>query len=198
MPLSQPSSPEAGNRAPRRRWVAVAVATTVMLIGYLLAFGLTRDPRTLATTLDGRAAPRFALRELTSERIVRLRDYRGQVVVVNFWASWCAACRREHPALLEAWERYRDRGMVLLGIVFQDTEENAVEYMAEMGGDWPILLDPDIRTALRYGVAGIPETFIVGPDGTIAHERIGEVDYQMLSSWIQRLLGSDGAKGVDS
>ena len=60
--------------------------------------------------------------------------------------------------------------------------------MDEMGGDWPILADPDSSVALRYGVAGIPETFFIGRDGRIAHKRIGESSYEMLSTWIQRLL----------
>jgi len=72
--------------------------------------------------------------------------------VINFWASWCAACREEHPNLLAAWERYRDQGVVLVGIDFQDQRQAAIDFMREMGGDWPVVDDAGGRTALDYGV----------------------------------------------
>src|SRR5207247_2148664 len=86
--------------------------TDMVLVAGLLAFGLTRDPGVVGSPLIGRPAPEFVLRTLDGSRIIALSDLRGQVVVVNFWASWCAACREEHPNLLAAWNRYRDHGVV--------------------------------------------------------------------------------------
>src|SRR5207253_647016 len=112
----------------------------------------------------------------------------NDVVIINFWASWCAACREEHPNLLAAWDRYRDQGVVLLGIDFQDSPGAAQAFMREMGGDWPILGDPGGRVALEYGVYGVPETFFIGRDGVVAYKQIGPSSYELLTDQIQRLL----------
>jgi cytochrome c biogenesis protein CcmG/thiol:disulfide interchange protein DsbE len=184
---------EAGTREARdrRRWlVLTAVVAAVAALTALFGFGLSRDPRSIRfSPLMGKPAPDFALRTLGDDRTIRLSDLRGQIVVINFWASWCAPCREEHGDLQLAWNRYRDRGMVLLGVLYQDTEAGARAYREELGGDWPILLDPDSRTAINYGVFGVPETVIVRPDGVVAHKIIGQVSYQELSPWISRLSG---------
>lgn len=191
----QPAPPEDGaeDHPPRRRrWPVIAVVVAVGALGYFFAFGLTRDPTTLASALVDRPAPDVALEDMDTGEVVRLRDFRGQVVVVNFWASWCAACRREHPALIAAWQRYRDRGVVMLGILYQDTVENARAYLRELGGGWPTLLDPSSRAALEFGVAGIPETFFIGRDGWVAYKHVGESTYEVLTTSIHRLLTAEG------
>ena len=109
-------------------------------------------------------------------------------MVVNFWASWCLACRDEHPDLLGAWERYRERGVVLVGIDYEDSESAALAYAEEMGGDWPLVTDPGSRTAIEYGVfypngsgnagpisiqygmRGVPETYFIAPDGRLVRK----------------------------
>jgi cytochrome c biogenesis protein CcmG/thiol:disulfide interchange protein DsbE len=175
------------------RWIFVAVVVAgVGLLTSLFAFGLSRDPTVIRSPLIGRRAPDFTLRTLDSGGTIRLSDFRGQVVVVNFWASWCAACREEHPNLVAAWERYRDRGVVLLGIDYQDSRAAALAYMAELGGDWPVLDDPGGRTAIAYGVYGVPETFFIGRDGVIAYKRVGASSYQLLTDQIHRLLSRGG------
>jgi cytochrome c biogenesis protein CcmG/thiol:disulfide interchange protein DsbE len=88
-----------------------AVIVVAGLLTTLFGFGLTRDPSILQSSLVGRRGPDFALPMLDASQVIRLSDLRGQVVVINFWASWCAACREEHPNLLAAWERYRDQGV---------------------------------------------------------------------------------------
>src|SRR6266498_2341812 len=103
-----------GPHGRRSRWMTgSAVIVGVGLLAALFGFGLGRDPSVIRSPLLGRRAPDFALRTLDGSRWVRLADLRGQVVVVNFWASWCAACREEHPALTAAWDRYSDQGVLL-------------------------------------------------------------------------------------
>lgn len=168
--------------------VLAAVLGGVALLTLLLSFGLSRDPTVIRSALIGRRAPDFALRTLDGSGTVRLSDLRGKVVVINFWASWCADCRIEHPNLAGAWQRYRDSGMVLLGVAFQDRPSASRAYLAEFGGDWPQLSDPGSRTALAYGVYGVPETFVIGADGRVAFKQIGPVSYDRLSEQITALL----------
>jgi len=166
----------------------VAALAVVVLAG-VFGFGLGRNPAYIPSPLVGKPAPMFALRTLNGRQVIRMSQLRGHVVVVNFWASWCLACREEHPNLIAAWQRYGDSGVVFLGIVYQDTVANAEAFVREMGGGWPNLVDPGGRTALDYGVYGVPETYFIGPDGVIAYKRVGPSSYALLTRNIRRLLG---------
>jgi len=180
--------PAARARRPRE-WVPLAaVAIVVTLFAGLLATGLGRDPTAISSPLIGRTAPGFQLRTLDGKRTVRLGDLRGQVVVVNFWASWCTECRVEHPVLDATWQRFRDSGVVIVGVGFQDTRSDALAYLKAAGVTWPAVEDPGSRTALAYGVYGIPETFFIGTDGQIAAKQVGPVSYDKVVAEVTRLL----------
>jgi cytochrome c biogenesis protein CcmG/thiol:disulfide interchange protein DsbE len=105
-------------------------------------------------------APDFTLRDLDGQE-VKLSDYRGRSVIVNFWASWCIPCREEFPILKSARDRYAGQGLEVLGVVFEDSPEAAEAYMAKAGATWPALVDPDGAVAADYIVNGPP------PSGTI-------------------------------
>ena len=94
-----------------------------------------------------------------------LSKLRGQVVVVNFWASWCTECHDEQDALDQTWQRYRDSGVVVLGVDFEDTSDGARDYMHQSGLTYPVVEDKDSKTALAYGIRGIPETFLIDRTG---------------------------------
>jgi cytochrome c biogenesis protein CcmG/thiol:disulfide interchange protein DsbE len=182
-------SPESDRHSRRPvRLLVGAVLATVLVVTALLAFGLRRDPNAIDAALIGRQAPNFSLRTLDGSETVSLEDFRGQVVVVNFWASWCDPCRDEHDALAAAWDRYRDRGVVIVGVLYNDTTSNGAAFFEELGGDWPLVDDPKSRTALDFGVYGVPETFFIAPDGRVAHRHLGAVTYPMLSDRISALL----------
>jgi len=160
----------------------------LLAFALLLAVSLGRDPRTLPSELIGGPAPAFALPSMAGGGTVNLADLRGQVVVVNFWASWCLECRVEHPALDAAWDRYRERGVVVVGVLFEDTVADGLAFADEFETDWPLVEDPGSRTAIDYGVFGVPETFVIAPDGTVTAKRVGAVDYTWLTSRIDEAL----------
>jgi cytochrome c biogenesis protein CcmG, thiol:disulfide interchange protein DsbE len=181
------SAPPATRAGGWRLWPVLAVAGAVALVAGVLSFGLGRDPTAIRSPLVGKPAPVFALRTLDGRATVRLADLRGQVVIVNFWASWFAECRVEHDALQAAWQRYQDAGVVLVGVGFQDTRPDALAYMDQAAMTWPAVGDPGSRTALAYGVYGIPETFFIGPDGQIAAKHVGPVSYDQILAEVTRL-----------
>jgi cytochrome c biogenesis protein CcmG/thiol:disulfide interchange protein DsbE len=185
---------EPAPRRPHRALVAVVVLVPVVAFSLLLASGLGGDPDELPSELEGQPAPTFSLPVLGGGDTVDLATLRGQVVVLNFWASWCRPCREEHPALLAAWERYRERGVVIVGVGFEDTEEGGIAYAEELGGDWPLVGDPGSRTAIDYGVFGVPETFVIAPDGTIAGKTVGAVTYDWLEEHIEYALRTESAR----
>jgi cytochrome c biogenesis protein CcmG/thiol:disulfide interchange protein DsbE len=178
-------------------------ASTVVLVGALglLAFGFTRNTYDLPSPLIGKAAPEFALDVLSSSDpdgmspvggTVRLSRLRGEIVILNFWASWCLACVEEHPALSETADLYRDRGVSFLGVLYQDERAPARRWLARMGGQsYPTLLDPGSLTAIAYGVYGVPETYVIDVDGRVRHRFVGPVTNEMLEVQIEGLSGSE-------
>ncbi len=190
-PGHHPSAASNGalQRRKRNRSILVAsLATALVALGWLLLFGLNHDPTEVRSPLVGRAAPAFDLPTLEGSRSVDLSDLRGQVVVLNFWASWCTECRLEHPNLEAAWQRYRDQGVVFLGVPFNDAVAASKGYAREEGGDWPLVQDPGSRVALAYGVSGVPETFFISRDGRVVDRVIGPVSYERLTDAISRLI----------
>lgn len=170
----------------------------------LLAFGLTRDARLLPSTLVGNPAPEFRLERMpgpvqaepdaaeVAPDSIGLAELRGNVVVLNFWASWCLPCRQEHPVLERIDQVYGPRGVTLLGILYQDTPENGRGFMRRFGGEWPSVLDPGTRTAIEYGVWGVPETFFIGADGRVAHKEQGPVTWSLATALLDSLLAARG------
>jgi cytochrome c biogenesis protein CcmG/thiol:disulfide interchange protein DsbE len=164
-----------------------AVLLTVGLAALVLGLGLTHDPNRLPATLVGKPAPGFDLATIDGSQTVRLESLRGDVVIVNFWASWCVACQTEEPALEDAFNRYRDRGVVVLGISFQDSATDARAYAARNGIPWQLLNDPGSRTGLAYGVTGLPETYFIDLDGRVVHKATGPVTAQLINQEVKRL-----------
>ena len=120
---------------------------------------------------------------------VSLAGMRGKVVVLNFWASWCLECRDEHAVLQEAAAQYMPQGVKFYGVLYNDNAANGQEYLTEMGGQvYPTLLDPKTRTAIDYGVYGVPETFFIAPDGRVAFKKVGPITPQEMDATLKPLL----------
>jgi thiol-disulfide isomerase/thioredoxin len=112
---------------------------------------------------------------------VTLSDYRGQWVILNFWATWCPPCVEEMPYLNQL---AAERDLVVLGVNFNEDRERVAAFVAEQGIDFPILLAPDEITLLFYGVRGLPRTFVIAPDGALAHTAIGALRPAEFSAWL--------------
>ena len=167
----------------------VRIATIVAIVGLVLvlALGFRRDPQDIRTGTIHQPAPAFDLERLDAPGRVRLADLSGQVVVVNFFASWCVPCKEEAPALVRVWERYRTSGVVFVGIVYQDAPQAAKDFHERLGQTWPAALDDNGRTALAFGVFGVPETYFIGKDGVIEGRHIGPIDEATLIRGIEAL-----------
>lgn len=157
----------------------------------LLGYGLTRDLTSIPSPLVGREAPAFALPLFDGETFA-LDEQRGKVVVINVWASWCIpACYNEAPALEAAWQRYRGRGVMFVGVNYQDRDAAAREFLARFRHTFPNGPDAGSRVAIAYGVRGVPETFFLDREGRIAHRHVGEITFEVLVQQIERLLRDD-------
>jgi cytochrome c biogenesis protein CcmG/thiol:disulfide interchange protein DsbE len=166
-------------------FIAGSVLASVLL---LLAYGLGSDPRAIPSPLIGREAPSFTL-PLFAGGTLRLADLHGKVVVLNFWASWCyPACWNEAPRLQAAWEQYRQQGVMIIGVNYQDREADARAFIERFGKTFPNGPDTGSRIAIDYGVYGVPETFFIDAQGRIAHKHVGEISTAALDKWIPRLL----------
>lgn len=146
----------------QQRWTALTVVA-VAWIAVLLLRGTIRPD----APQREQPAPAFEVTTLEGEAL-RLADLSGRGVVLNFWASWCLPCRAEAELLEEAWQRHRDSGIVFVGIAYLDTPEEAQAFVDEYGITYDNALDDQGIWSRRYALRGVPETFFIAPDGTLA------------------------------
>jgi len=187
-PAGTPEPVAAGRRRGPHRLVAAAwlLAAVAAIIAFL-TISVARPSGPVDTPIVGRAAPAFDLQTLGGQHVA-LSGLRGSPVVLNFWASWCIPCREEAPLLTAADRKYRADGLRILGIVYQDGAANARDFMARYGQTYPGLLDPDGRTAIDYGVFGIPETFFIDRTGVVRSRQVGALMAADLQRQIEAIL----------
>jgi cytochrome c biogenesis protein CcmG/thiol:disulfide interchange protein DsbE len=170
--------------------LAVIVTLVVAPLIWVLAAGFGHDPHAVPFVLENRPAPAFSLTTLDG-KTVSLASLRGKPVLVNFWSSWCEPCKAEHEALQSSARTYADR-VQFLGIVYEDSPQNAEQYLKARGNTFPQLLDPDTHTAIDFGVAGVPESFFIDKGGIIRRKVAGELTYPEISHTLDTLLAAKG------
>ncbi|MGH8916709.1 MAG: TlpA family protein disulfide reductase [Acidimicrobiia bacterium] len=171
------------------RWVALSVVGAAVVFAVVLASRFGTDPALVDSPLIGKPAPGFDLEHLDGSGSVSLAALDGEIVVVNFFASWCLECRKEHPDLVATSEAFADRGVTFVQIGYQEDPATSLGYLADAGTSEATLYlaDPGSRTAIAYGVFGIPETFFIDPDGLVVGKIIGEADALTLGATIDAI-----------
>lgn len=171
--------------------VYVAVPLLVVMLAFVAVLALS-DPGGKDLTdspLLGRQAPDIAGETIHGEAF-DLADQRGQWVLVNFFQTTCIPCVREHPELVEFSKNHAEEGDAsVVSVVFESTVSSVETFFADNGGDWPVVNDPDGFLALEYGVSGVPESYLIAPDGTVATKIIGGVTVADLETLLDQAQG---------
>lgn len=175
------------------RWTGLAVVGATVVLAVVLASRFGSDPGLVDSPLIGNPAPDFDLAGLDGSEGAALTDLRGDIVVVNFFASWCLECRDEHDDLVAASESFADQDVTFVQVAYQEEAAASLDYLAEAGasGSTLYLADPGSRTAIAYGVFGIPETFFIDPEGTVVGKIIGEANALILGATIDAIRNGE-------
>ena len=174
------------------RWIrraAYGLAAATVVLAVVLASRFGADPGLVESPLIGQPAPDFELRTLDGSRFVELADLSGDIVLVNFFASWCLECRLEHDDLVATADAFSDAGVTVVQISYQESPTASLAYLELAGRSESTLYleDPLSRTAIAYGVFGIPETFFIDPSGIVVGKIIGEADATTLGATIDAI-----------
>ncbi len=183
-----PASAPAKRRA---HWLTAGMWFVVLGVLAMLGWGLVNS--TSPRPEVGEPAPDFNLEffegyEWNGRAAARLSDMRGSIIVLNFWASWCAECRYEAEVLENASRKYADDGVIFLGVAYADVEPNSLAYMREFNVSYPHAPDLGTDISQDYEITGVPETFIIGPDGKIVYFQLGPLNQATLEGTIDQLL----------
>lgn len=166
--------------------IVVPVIVLLAMMG-LLVFGLTNDPRAIPSPFIDKPAPAFALPTLADpQRTMTQADLKGEVSLVNVWASWCVACRHEHDLLVALARQDRVR---IVGLNYKDESADAKQWLQRLGNPYTVtLVDRDGRTGIDWGVYGVPETFVVDREGIVRHKHIGPLTPDSLRDTVLPLI----------
>ncbi|MCA9974921.1 MAG: TlpA family protein disulfide reductase [Anaerolineales bacterium] len=177
------------------RWSSLLLWVFVIgLLGFL-GWGLVQTNKTRPEV--GHSAPAFEVTfldgyEWEGRQIANLDNFKGKVVVLNFWASWCVECRVEAEAFEASWQKYKDSGVVFLGVAHVDVEPKSIEYLKEFNISYPNALDYGDRISSDYEITGVPETFIIDKTGQVQYVQLGPIREATLNGTIEQLLANGG------
>lgn len=169
------------------RWQQVVPTVVVVSLIVLLGYGLTRNPTKLPSALIGESVPEFSLPTLVSERsVLTNEDLKGQVTVINTWASWCLTCRAEHPRIAALTMR---TGVPVVGLNYKDTRKAALQWLDHFGNPFAaVIFDKKGQLGFDLGVGAVPESFVVDSHGVIRHKVVGPITPKILNETLIPLL----------
>ena len=174
-----------------KRWHLIAPLVLFVLLAAFLWRGLKLDPREVPSPLVDKPAPAFALTRLDdASRTISRDDMLGKVWMLNVWASWCEACRTEHPTLVS----FAKTGTVpIVGLNYKDTRNEGLGWLARFGDPYAMsLFDEKGRVGIDFGVYGVPETFVIDKQGVVRFKLIGPLTPELITTKIRPLLKSLG------
>jgi len=185
--MAETSPPDTAEPRGRPRWIALTV--WVLVLGLLAVLGLGLIRRQQGPVGVGSRVPEFTLTTFDGETI-HSDEIKGKVALVNFWASWCKPCEQEAAELEQAYQLFKDEGVVFLGVDYVDTETEARAYLARFGITYPN--GPDLRTSISqaFRIRGVPESYVIRPDGTIDSVKIGP--YSSLQEIVEAIEAAQG------
>lgn len=177
----------AAHRAPGRRWVSLMPLLVFAGLVAVLAVGLTLNPREIPSPLIGKPVPQFELPPVRGRTLgLAASDLKGEVSIVNVFASWCVACKEEHPVFMQM---QRERLVPIHGLNYKDRPEDAQKWLDDMGDPYTRTgADVDGRVAIEWGVYGVPETFVIDREGKITYKHIGPVTPELLEETLRPLI----------
>lgn len=191
---NEPAAPIGGPHLARSIGIGLAVLLAAFVA--LLATRPSSGERARESELFGEIAPAVSGTTIDGTATISIDDYRGRWVVLNFFASWCTPCLLEHPQLEAFDAAHRDTGdAVLIGVTFNDSTDDAVAFFEREGGRWPVIDDRENAFGVAYGVAKLPETFVIAPDGVVVHRFAGQVTRAALDEVIA-FYGAGGKAGT--
>lgn len=174
-----------------RSWIvigSIVLGVGVMVVVFAGRFGI--DVSYVDSPLIGKEAPSLEFAYLDKAGTLKTDDLLGDVVVMNFWASWCGPCRTEHPALVEVSQRYADKGVRFIGVLHEDEPSRGQAFLDELGWgtDYDYVIGEGSGAAIEYGIYGIPETFVIDGNGIIAVKITGIATTESLTAAIETVL----------
>lgn len=172
------------------RLFGLAVVAGSLVLAVILGSRFGTDPALIASPLIGKPAPVLSLPYLIDNGDFSLGQLAGNIVVVNFWASWCLPCRAEHADLVATADAFEESGVRFVGVLYQDDPESAIDFLDELGWgrNYVHVVDPGSRAAIAFGVFGVPETFFIDAQGIIVAKIIGQANAMILGSTLDQIL----------
>jgi cytochrome c biogenesis protein CcmG/thiol:disulfide interchange protein DsbE len=168
-------------------WIAVSLSVVLALLIAVLATRESASTRLVKSPLVGRAVPATAARTVDGTRTYDIDDHRGEWVLVNFFATWCIPCQQEHDDLVRFAKAHAGTGDAsVISVVFSDKAADVRQFFAQRGGDWPVLADDDASIATAYGVARVPESYLIAPNGVVAAKVTGGVNFDFLQEQLAK------------